>query len=527
MIPTESARRQSPVEARPAGAVGSGPNTMSCGRFALVISMEMLVAVALTVPTLTRTFWRDELFSAYFAQQPLGLLWDIIAGREANMGGYYLLLHAWAELGDSGSEPWLRLPSMLFAIAAIPVTAILARRLFGDRAAVLTGLLMSISAFLIDYAAEARSYALTMLLAAVSGLLLVNAMDRRGVWRWVAYVLGAVAMVISHPLAILVLAAHTVSLLALPPTAERRAPLTAVVAAGAVAVGLPAYVTLAQGEATSWIPATSFRLLGGFVTHYGGGHVPALPWFALAALAVWRLIPDVRRAGRSTETWRIVFLVLWFVVPPVLLVLFSLYEPAFVDRYLVGVFPALAVLVAAGLAAIRHRTRALVAVGVVVAASLVGVAMRIYLTPEPEYPRHAANTVAVCARPGDAIVYTHAWARVPFDYYLERAAAPGRPEDIGVAAGNSAADVRDTYPRERSPGEFERLLADRERVWVIDYPTDDWHPVPDPMLDVERSGFLSRWPSVQAGAFGELRVRLFSLSQAASRPCEGLGGRES
>jgi mannosyltransferase len=476
------------------------------------------MSALLAVPGFSRTFWRDETFSAVIAHQPLNTVWDIILSREGSMAPYYLMLHFWSRLGDG--EVWLRLPSLLFALATIPVMALLARRLFDERIALLAGLLTAVNAFLVQYAREARTYSLTMLLAVLSALLLVGGLDRGGARRWMLYGVSAVALVVSHPLAILVLVAHALSIPFLP-RGSVRAPAWAVGAAIVVTAPVPAYVALAQGASTSWIQPTSLQQLGGFVTHYAGGHVPALPWTACAVLALWRLIPVARRAGRSMTAWRTAFVVLWLGVPVLSLVAFSLYRPAFVDRYLVGVFPPLVILVAVGLGSIRHRVRAAVAVSLVVATSLVGVVMRIYLTPPPEDPRSAVATVAACAQPGDALVYSRAFARVPFGYYLERTSSGPQPEDVAIAPGGSRVEVGDEFPVEVTSADLERRIAAEDRLWVVDYPSDEWHPTPEPALELERAGVLDRWPVMQHAEFGEIRVRLLRASEEVPA-CHGL-----
>ncbi len=80
----------------------------SRAKFALVVTAEVLMSALLAVPGFSRTFWRDETFSAVIAHQPLNTVWDIILSREGSMAPYYLMLHFWSRLGDG--EVWLRLP---------------------------------------------------------------------------------------------------------------------------------------------------------------------------------------------------------------------------------------------------------------------------------------------------------------------------------------------------------------------------------------------------------------------------------
>ncbi|MDP9466579.1 MAG: glycosyltransferase family 39 protein, partial [Actinomycetota bacterium] len=159
--------------------------------------------------------WHDEVFTAFVATRPTSLLLTILAKREGNMPLYYLLMHVWAQGGTEAG--WLRVPSALAAVATVPVTALVARRVFDDRVAVLAGLLLAVNAFVLDFAREARTYPLAMLLAATTTLLLLKAVESRSRRAWAAFGLVGLLAIGAQPLAAtLVLIAQTVSLALLP-----------------------------------------------------------------------------------------------------------------------------------------------------------------------------------------------------------------------------------------------------------------------------------------------------------------------
>ncbi len=149
---------------------------------------RLWAAVAVAVATLVAAlgfalrlgaydFGRDDAVTVLVANMPLGHLLDLVAHHEANPAGYYVLMHFWPH----STEVLARLPSYLAAVLVIPVTAWVASRLNVSVAAA-TGLAFS-SPFLAYEAAEARTYALLVLVSAVALLLTWDAIsDRRVPW---------------------------------------------------------------------------------------------------------------------------------------------------------------------------------------------------------------------------------------------------------------------------------------------------------------------------------------------------------
>src|SRR4051795_3095111 len=110
----------------------------------LVPALQTAVAATTTLLLLGRkSFWVDEGYSFVAAHQSFGDLLRLVVHDESNMSPYYLALHFWIPLGRS--EAWLRLPSVLPAIAAVPPFAVLVRSLAGRRAGVLAGFALAMN----------------------------------------------------------------------------------------------------------------------------------------------------------------------------------------------------------------------------------------------------------------------------------------------------------------------------------------------------------------------------------------------
>ena len=151
--------------------------------------------------------WRDELYGWSFAADPVPQLIASVHKTNAAQLAYDLMLHYWmAAFGASADA--MRVLSVLAMAGAAAFVTLAARRLAGDRAGLLAGLIFALLPSVSRFAQEVRFYSLDMMLAALSLLVLLRALDQPTVRRWTAYglslaVLGyidvvALAVVVGH-----------------------------------------------------------------------------------------------------------------------------------------------------------------------------------------------------------------------------------------------------------------------------------------------------------------------------------------
>jgi mannosyltransferase len=138
------------------------------------------------------SLFTDEAVSWLEGRSRLQLLVAFNRKDEVNPLGYPLLLHEWIRLGLGSSEWWLRLPSVLAAIALMAGLVWLALLVAGRVAAFLAVLLAAVSPFMFDYAQMARAYMFVMFAVtiAVAGVLQAERSEGSQ-WRWLT--LSAVA----------------------------------------------------------------------------------------------------------------------------------------------------------------------------------------------------------------------------------------------------------------------------------------------------------------------------------------------
>ena len=140
---------------------------------------------------------------------------------------------------SSGSAACARV-SAVFAVASLPVVALLLARLAGRLPALIGTVLVATSWTFLFHGVYGRMYSLFLLTAALSYLALLHAIDRGGKRAWALWALAILATVATHPYGALVLASQGAFVVA----GHRERLREALWAFGAVAVlGIPFWLT--------------------------------------------------------------------------------------------------------------------------------------------------------------------------------------------------------------------------------------------------------------------------------------------
>ncbi len=378
----------------------------------------------------TKSFWLDEAVSADHARLGLSGLWKVISGGDPNMGLYYALLHFWVRIFGSG-ETAIRSLTVVLGGLAVPVTALLGQRLFGRAAGLVAGLLLALSPFFVQYEQTARSYALVVLLVALSSYFFVAELDRPSRWTRVGYVLASVLAIYAHYFAAYVLLVQLLTLLAV----KRRAALTREWLTAGVAVAVmcapeAVFAVRAGTGGISWISKPSLSSLVHLPAVIAGGSLLASVLIILGCYGFLRALADGRR-------WRAGFVAAWCAVPVLLdFAVSELGHPTFVPYYLIVVLPAFFLLAAAGVVRLPGRaTGMIVVLGLLVVLSAVKVSDW-YRDPSQEDYRGATRYILGHERPNDGIIYYPAYARLGSAYY-EALAGTNGPKVVRFQLGQT------------------------------------------------------------------------------------------
>ena len=178
----------------------------------VVATCTAAVAVFLA---LRLTAWpphEDETLALFVGRDSLdGMLGTVLNQR----GGAPLhFLFAWAVAHLGGGLEALRAVSAFFAVASLPLLAVLAARLAGKAPGIVATILGSASWMLLFHGVYGRMYSLFLFTSLLSFLALEAATETGGRGRWAAWIAAALLCVAAHPYGALVLAAQGVYLAA-------------------------------------------------------------------------------------------------------------------------------------------------------------------------------------------------------------------------------------------------------------------------------------------------------------------------
>ena len=485
-----------------------------------------------------KSLWIDEAFSVWVSQQPFGSLWRTTVDLDFHPPLYYASLHAWLALGDG--EVALRSLSALLSVLTLPVVFLIGQRLGGRALGLLSCGLLAVSPLHIAYAQQARMYALMTLCAALSILFLVlvigqpdgsgtssagrprSAYAPRSSLCWGLFAVSTALTMLSHNMAVLVPVAIA---LFVAITAIRSAlrsardhpdqlltigsllhPLRGVMG---VATGLSAAVVLWL----PWLPnflSQSRRVdeefwispptLSTFLEHWHDltnayGPEGAYRNYILAVVLVL-IVLGVRQLRGRPEAGLLLLLVL---VPVAVELLVSLRRPIFHTQTLAWTSVPLCVLIAAGM--LRVRLRPLVALVAALTLVLNAVGIRSYhLNDGKEDWRTAVHHVAERVRSDELVLFSAAWAQIPFDYYYARSGGPpitqrGLPTDV------LESEVLEAKMTEADLARLDELAAGRSTVWLV--LSHDWYTDPRGMVP---SGLSASFRAVDSRAFPGITV---------------------
>jgi mannosyltransferase len=405
----------------------------------------------------SESIWYDEVWAVRIARmEPLEIMRASLGDNNPPL--YYLLLHYWILLaGDS--EFAIRLPSAIASALAVPLIYGIGTLLFSRAAGLMAALILSLSAYQVRYAQEARGYALLVFVGLASFYFLLKLLKDDKSWTTSAgYVASTTLLMYTHVYAILLVAAQGIYLLA-----TRQAPRKWLLSAGAVAVlYVPGVVWLAVNVLSSggawnnamfWVPEPTLTHVVDFFVLYSGFALVAAAFGLLAAFGLFDLV----RSKQGSAAW---LLLAWLLVPIVVpFVVSHLYRPMLLDRYTIAASPAFYLLVARGIEALGGvmywRALAAVAVAVVSLVATFGYFAATTTTPW----REISGYVDDHARPGDLVLFNEGSGRLVFGYYFTR-------EDVTEEVASVESSSPPVTWKEMREG-LAPAVEGHRRVWLV------------------------------------------------------------
>jgi hypothetical protein len=131
----------------------------------------------------------DETLALFVGHRPIGELFDVVLDQRGGAPLHFLLVHGVTEISPTLTA--LRLVSVLFAVASIPVVGLMISRLADRRTSMVATAIVAASWVTLFHGIYGRMYSLFLFTSALAFLALLKAVRDN---RWLSWVLWGVAM---------------------------------------------------------------------------------------------------------------------------------------------------------------------------------------------------------------------------------------------------------------------------------------------------------------------------------------------
>ncbi|MCP1117867.1 glycosyltransferase family 39 protein [Robbsia andropogonis] len=521
----------------------------------------LALAVAMRLPELTsRSFWTDEAYSFWFSSLSWHDLWQVMPQYETHPPFYYSALKLWMGLTGS-SEGAMRALSVIASVATVAIATHAPRWIKpGPRAeyiGLIAGALLAINAGSLEYAQQARPYALQGL--SCTAMLLLSCLYLQRLFAFQTAFDPAAphdadtggAFAASAPSTTVPLSTRRANTLLLwlglggcagitlwlhntSPViimanwlamgvvivffgAGRRLPLLMAVIKPlllALALWAPCIPILLEESRTvhsAFWAEVSPAMLSWPLTLSAGGRAATIPVLLLLVFGVVRLY----QKGRTWATLTVYAIIALFLPMTLLFVVSYLFKPVFVTRTMAWMTTPVMVLVACGIGLMPGRAwRRHAILAVVVLLSLVGV--RAYFLMPTEDLRKIEQTLVQQVRKDDLLLiypnevavginyYTHRFqdnlpaVQIPADY-----PALNMPRDYLSSNKGEPAVIPSDIPR------IKAMMAGHETVWLARRTAvEKGHP------DLVREALIAeRGQPVKTWHFGSIDILRFDANK--------------
>lgn len=174
----------------------------------ILVSVSLLIAIALRVVRIDyREFFGNEFLTLNLLS---GSGPDVFLARalDGATSIYHVFIKAWAGIFGTGSEAILRLPSVVFGLAACVIFFLFSRNYLRGTALAVCLLIFAMNPVLVATSIDASPYALLTLFITVAHYFAIRSLDKGGIANWSVYGLSIIGGILTHPLFLFVLPAH-------------------------------------------------------------------------------------------------------------------------------------------------------------------------------------------------------------------------------------------------------------------------------------------------------------------------------
>lgn len=402
------------------------------------------------------SFWNDEFFTVFFAQQSLERSFELMLIDAVHAPAYFVMVRPFVHDGDFIA----RLLAVAFGVVAIPIAIGTTRRLFHDHTLALwVGALVMVNPLHIWMSRMTRPYSLLFLVALLTSYYFLRLLQgHRSIRNWLLFLVLSTLLYLTHYFgAMVAIAQFLVLVIVLRNDAMfLRVWLLVQIIAGAPLLGW--IVALSQQESLSfgiaWIPVPTLLdpllTLGSLLTGYYGADNAYVLLPAMMLVLFGIALGLVQLAQHPLQNKAVLYGGFLTIVPLVLVFVIALnFINAFVDRYFIVILPGMLWLVVyAWWQALPTQAFSGIMLLIVLSGGLYASVTLQTGADEREDWHDAVQYVAAHYQPGDTLLINPAHGILPLRRYW-----PGTDVDsLTVHVDDDTADT---------------LLDADGRVWVL------------------------------------------------------------
>ncbi|MHB8842485.1 MAG: glycosyltransferase family 39 protein [Candidatus Aquicultor sp.] len=404
---------------------------------------------------------------------------------------HFIILHFWMKVFGS-SESSIRFVSLIFGVAALFMMYQLGKYLFNKEIGIVSALLLALSRPNIYYSQEARGYSLMLFLTLVSFYFFLQLRNKKNATAPVCYLVSSILLLYTHMFGMLIIITQTIYLVfgALLRDVQRDPhsrrwlirtwPLYQLVLFIGYTPWIMVYIhKLAEARALAQQP------LGWTLMQPSSAMIPAIStklagssWLLVAmilclALATLSTALNKRNLsqrsdmltgrfisngleGVDSDNDKMLLLLIWIIAPTLLALIISVsFVPIIHYKYLLGLTPALYMLVAIGIRSVKPLAAKAAIVTTIIAFSFFNLWNYYNMPSKPDW-RSVVASIEKRAAPGDFVIVSPAPnIQNGFSYYLRR-------NDLALAGFPEQGMLSEAH----GINELQPMLEDRQGFWV-------------------------------------------------------------
>jgi len=305
----------------------------------LILIIILLLATLLRFWGISKeSYWLDEAISIRQAQETNYSATFNMITKDVHLPLHITLLFFWVKIFGK-SELSSRILSLIFGILGIWVFYLLTKKLYGEKTSLVSTLIFAISPIMIYYSQEARLYSLFVLLSLTSIYFFLKFIEKNDYKNLIYYSLSSLLLIYTHLFAFLLLFVQNIYILHINKYRIKKLFKWIYSQLFLIIMFLPWIGNLLKQVNrtlnTMWIPKPNIGIiLKSILDLLGNKYILLIFLFCIIYVIL-------TKNYKSIEKNKIVFLVLWIIVPFIIVLTYSyLISPVYQTRYLLFVIPA-------------------------------------------------------------------------------------------------------------------------------------------------------------------------------------------